>query len=249
MRLIVNADDLGASPAVNAAIFGLMAAGRVTSATIMANAPAFAEAVSRAVEFPRRSFGLHLNATQFAPLASSPDLKPLLDAAGNFSENAIRRVKITGPLRAALLREWAAQVQRLLDAGVRVSHLDSHHHVHTIPGLFPVLKELQQKFQIKKIRLSWNVYSPAAPATRLRRLAKSTWNFALKNFHATTVTDGFTSLETFLQAARALPPAMRTVEVMVHPGGGKYEDETRMLAGEWWRTLPFPVEFISYHQL
>ena len=72
MRIIINADDLGISQEVNDAIFGLMAEGKVTSATILANGPAVEEAARRVAEFPECSFGVHLNLTEFKPWTMGP---------------------------------------------------------------------------------------------------------------------------------------------------------------------------------
>jgi predicted glycoside hydrolase/deacetylase ChbG (UPF0249 family) len=65
MLLIVNADDLGASEPINEEIFRLMESGLVTSATLMANAPAFHHAIKQIRHFPNCSFGVHLNLTAF----------------------------------------------------------------------------------------------------------------------------------------------------------------------------------------
>jgi hypothetical protein len=72
IAVIVNADDLGMSREVNDAIFELMSRGRISSATILANAPATRDAARRAQAFPRCSFGVHLNLTQFEPLTGGP---------------------------------------------------------------------------------------------------------------------------------------------------------------------------------
>ncbi len=78
MRLIINADDLGRSPEANRAIFDLMDRGLVTSATVMANGPYVDEALSRVGHYPRGSFGVHLNLTEFRPLTqnASPGSPP-----------------------------------------------------------------------------------------------------------------------------------------------------------------------------
>jgi predicted glycoside hydrolase/deacetylase ChbG (UPF0249 family) len=119
MKVIVNADDLGISPAVNDAIFHLIAMGRVTSATLLANGAALTDAAKRSKSFPACSFGVHLNASEWQPLTHDTDLRPILDDSGCFAGNRLREVKITGALRAALVREWCAQVELIQAAGVR----------------------------------------------------------------------------------------------------------------------------------
>ena len=135
MKIIINADDLGLSPAVNHAIFALMEEGRITSATLMANAPAAEEAAQRLARLPRCSFGVHLVGTELRPLSSHPGLAPLLNEKGEFAGN-LRRISITPAIANGIFAEWCAQIDRALALGVPVSHIDSHHHSHTEPGCF-----------------------------------------------------------------------------------------------------------------
>jgi predicted glycoside hydrolase/deacetylase ChbG (UPF0249 family) len=249
MKVIVNADDLGISPEVNEAIFLLMAQGRVTSATLMANGAAAEDAARRAKELSRCSFGVHLNATEFPPLTTQDGLLPILDKEGRFNGNAIRKVALTDKLRAAIFAEWSAQIERAQGMGLRVSHLDSHHHVHTVPGLFPVLKQLQRRFGIRKVRTTMNIYCARVPG-RLPKLAqKAVWNFALRHYYRTITTDGFTSLQIFSEAAHERKINHRSVELMVHPGGVSYGEENRILDTDWWREIPVKIEHINYNEL
>ncbi len=249
-KIIVNADDLGAESRTNDAIFVFIQQGRVTSATILANGPAVEDAVKRTRDFPEVSFGVHLNASEYMPVTPSPGLAPILDAEGCFAGNRLREVAIGGQLRRALLVEWSAQIQKLRELGVHVSHIDSHHHMHTVPGVFPVIKSLQHRFGIKKVRASMNLYSRAhAPGSRSLLLKKLLWNAGLRHLVATTTTDGFTSLEMFVQAVLETEVPFKTIELMVHPGNVGFSDETRILAGPWEKSLPFPVEFIGYSDL
>ena len=68
MKIIINADDLGMSVEVNSAISSLLEEEKITSSSIMSNAPYFEEAVNIAKNFPNYSFGIHLNLTKFKPL-------------------------------------------------------------------------------------------------------------------------------------------------------------------------------------
>ena len=249
MRIIVNADDLGMRPEVNAAIFELLSRRRVSSATLMANGPALEDAIRELHRFPSCSFGVHLNLTEFRPLTNHPGLGPILQDSGEFRKNAIREIKITPQLQQAAFKEWSAQVNRLLALGVRLSHFDSHHHVHTIPGLFRVLKRLQKRFGIRRVRLTQNLYLPDAPPPRKLLWSKALWNGALRWYYRTRTTRGFTSAERFLKIARHGRPALQSVELMAHPGGPAFEAETRMLAEPWQENLPFASTLISYNDL
>ena len=135
VAIIVNADDLGISREVNDATFDLMSRGRITSATIIANAPATREVASRVARLPRCSFGVHLNLTQFEPLTGSAGARLLVNKRGQMS----RANEAARPSRArlrAIYEELCAQIERVASLGVGISHVDSHNHVHTRPCLF-----------------------------------------------------------------------------------------------------------------
>lgn len=243
---IVNADDLGINAQVNERIFGLMALGRVTSATIIANAPSTHAAVQRVHEFPHCSFGVHLNVSEFAPLEGDGALDPILGDEGRFQGGAIRRVPLRPALVRAVQREFDRQISRIRDWGVPISHLDSHHHVHTIPGLFSALKSVQKRHGIPCVRISRNVYRSAQPV--LSRIKKQAWNTALRHVGRTWTTELFCDLATFLEVAERLrKPA--SVELMVHPGHPEYFAEEALLEDRWWADLPMGLELISYHRL
>ncbi len=249
VKVILNADDLGLDEKTNAAIFHLMSKGRVTSASLLANGSAFEDAVTRARDFPRSSFGVHLNLTQGFPLTAHPGLGVILNPDGSFRRDKIRHLFIDQSLRRAVLAEWTAQAGKVLGSGLPVSHLDGHHHVHTIPGLFLTLKRLQRRVHIRRVRLSRNMHAPNALPPWYRRIAKALWNLGLRHVYRTEATEGYTSLQVFLGTANNTMSSVQSVELMVHPGHQDFEEETRLLAGEWWKDLPFEIQTINYHEL
>jgi len=252
MLLIINADDLGISPRANAAIFELMAAGLVTSATLLANGPALEEAAAASRGFPGCSFGVHLNLSQFAPLRPHPAFAGILDAQGNFSKKVLTAAVGFAQLKPALA-EWRAQVERIQALGVAVSHLDSHDHVHVrIPALFPVLKMIQREYGIRKVRITKNIYSPLSPPSSKGLLCrKKFFNFALRHFYRTDTTSGFTDFQSFLDASREDRKVHSSVELSVHPGhpAREFREETAALSTPWQEKIGFPVSLISYNNL
>lgn len=137
-HLIIHADDYGLAPGVNRAIEEGLVSGALTSASILVGGGAADEALAWAAGHPEFDFGVHLNVTQGRPVLPPERVPSLVDGEGNFralaSFVARRAVRI---LRAAELEaEWRAQIARVRDAGVRISHLDSHQHVHLIPEIF-----------------------------------------------------------------------------------------------------------------
>ncbi len=249
MLLIVNADDLGASEEINQQIFAFMAAGRVTSASILANGPAFAHAVAGARRFPKCSFGVHLNLTEYAPLSRSAGLNPILDRHGLLSRR-LHDIRFDRSLRAAARLELATQVQHVLDAGVPVSHFDSHEHIHTLPKLFPVLKSLQREFEIRKVRSTINLLSPSERMAALRSLKKRLFYFCLSHSYETTSPEGLGHFSDFHAALEAgSVPYFDHLELMVHPGHEDYRAETELLKSDWRKRLPPSVKLGSYHSI
>ena len=252
LKIIVNADDAGIDREVNEAIFDLMSRGKLRSTTLLANGPALNEALSRASCFPECSFGVHLNLSQFRPLTDEPGLAPLLDGDGLFNSDIIRRLPPSRALSRAVYLEWCAQVDRIRDAGVMVSHLDSHQHIHTCPALFTALKRLQKRCGIRKVRGTRNVYGPSVDEPKLGiRIKKVLWQRALRIIPPTTWTpDLFTNVRDF--QAMLLEESWsrrRAVELMTHPGNPGSDDEVRYLRTDWLQQLPFAACLVGYNEV
>jgi chitin disaccharide deacetylase len=248
MAVIVNADDLGMSREVNEATFDLMSRGRISSATIMANAAATREAASRVSKFSRCSFGVHLNVTQFEPLTGGPGARLLVDERGQMSRaNETARPGLER-LRA-VYEELCAQIERVATLGVRISHVDSHHHVHTRPFFFPVLKEVQKRYHIRRVRLAKNFYPADRPCPSHLLWKKRAYNWALRSVYATHTTHAFTEFLTYHHAEAARKRSVGRIELMVHPGAAYAAEETAILESDWTARTDLPMQLISYAQL
>lgn len=252
MDIIVNADDFGMNTEVNEAIFELISRQRVTSSTIMVNAPAFEHAVAIIKQCPNCSFGIHLNITEFSPLTNNPVFKDFLDEKGHFRrENLFLPIGV--PLIHAIYCEWCAQIEKALLHGVKISHIDSHDHIHTRkPQLFPLLKLIQRKYNISKVRITKNIHSVTYPIrSKTLHYKKKLFNYAIKRIYPTRTTLGFTDFTSFLENARIGVIPHNLIEVMVHPGNPEqfYVDEIALLLTSWIDELPFNIKLINYHDL
>jgi predicted glycoside hydrolase/deacetylase ChbG (UPF0249 family) len=236
--VVINADDLGYSEAINQAIEQALRLGRISSATLMANAPATSAGLAVAGRHPEASFGIHLNLTEFAPLSDPVPLQAvgLLDASGRFYGN-IRSLRPSQALREACFQELDAQISHLLARGLRPSHLDSHHHIHTIRWMLSVVQRLQRRHGIRKLRNTMNVYGASRsdgdgetrqPSLRLRA-AKSAWRMA-NRLGGSRLSDVFTGLHIFLDDP-SRPEFLNagSIELMCHPGQDGFETETARL--------------------
>jgi predicted glycoside hydrolase/deacetylase ChbG (UPF0249 family) len=246
--VIINADDLGTAPKINDTIFELMSAEIITSATLIANAPYFEEASGNVSYFPKCSFGVHLNITVFQPLLKIDRLKGLLDENGHFNDK-IWNVTITPSLCSAIYVEFCAQIEKILKRGIKISHIDSHEHVHNIPLILIILKLLQKKYNLRKARITRNIYSYDHEPSRALLFKKRIYNFMLRNIYRTKTTDGLSDIFTFYTNGKLNKIGHKTVEIMTHPGTTGYDDETDFLRSSWQDDLAFGVNLINYNEL
>lgn len=149
--LIVNADDYGLSPAVSRGILAAWREGIVTSTTFLVNLPASAESARLLAGAPGLGVGLHLNLTTGPPVLPPRSVPSLVGPDGTFVKSLWRlRYRVRAE---EVRREWEAQVDRFVALVGRLpTHLDSHHHVHALPGLAAVLADLARRRGIRAAR-------------------------------------------------------------------------------------------------
>ena len=253
VKIIVNADDLGITPEVNDAIFDLMGQGKVTSATMIANAPYIEDACRQIGRYGSCSFGVHLNIAEFKPLSEPEGIRQLLNEDGTFAGyDRVRHAARNSGLADAVFLEFCAQIEMCRSAGVEISHIDSHQHVHTIPWIFPILKRVQKTFNIHRVRISKNLFGPREPASPQLRLKKAAYNFLIRHYVKTATTGAFADFRTFYECATASVLNNKQIEAMVHPGSIDYDwskEETDLLLTDWEDRLRFPIELINYNAL
>jgi len=158
-RLIVNADDFGLTSGVNQAIIELHRSGSLTSATLMANASSFSNAVSSAKTHPSLGVGCHVVLVDGIPILPAAEIPSLAVTDGE--QPARFRPKLGGFL-ADLLRgriadseieaEAVAQIKKARQAGIPVTHLDTHKHTHMFPRVLRPLLRAALHCGVKAIR-------------------------------------------------------------------------------------------------
>jgi hopanoid biosynthesis associated protein HpnK len=152
-RLIINADDFGLTSGVNRAIAEANRQGVLTSATIMANARAYPEAVALAKAAPRLKTGCHVVLIDGEPL--SGDLPTLAQNNGRFRSSlkdfagAAWRGKIAAE---EVQREAEAQIRKIQSSGIGVTHVDSHKHTHMFPTILRPLLRAARACGIRAVR-------------------------------------------------------------------------------------------------
>lgn len=178
--LILNADDFGLTPGINRAIAELHAAGALTSATLMAGGPAFDDAIRIAHEHPTLGIGCHIVLTDGTPI-SPPHTIPTLLGPINGPARKTFRASLASFFRDALLnriaaadiaREAHAQIDRIQQQGIRLTHIDTHKHTHILPQIARPLLAVAERTGIPAIRNPfeppWSIALGRSPI--LRRL-------------------------------------------------------------------------------
>jgi hopanoid biosynthesis associated protein HpnK len=154
--LVVNADDFGLHPDINRAIEQAHREGIVTSTSLVACGAAFEQAVEIAHRCPSLDIGVHLTLVEEKPLCPPSNIPSLVRPDGTFWLNyrTLTPRLLRGQIKLAEVRqELACQVERILATGLRPSHLDSHQHVHLLPGLWAITVELAHHYRIPWVRV------------------------------------------------------------------------------------------------
>jgi chitin disaccharide deacetylase len=177
-RLIVNADDFGYSEAVNKAILTGFESALLTSTSLMANMPGFDDAVGilRRGNVAEQQVGVHLNLTEgFALSGAVADCPTFCAPDGRFVYRRDRSLfRLSRKERVAVYEELRRQLERVLAAGIRPTHLDSHHHVHTEWAIAPLVCRLARTYGIRRVRLTRNI---GPVGNRAKHWYKTFFNF------------------------------------------------------------------------
>ena len=246
-RLIVNADDFGLHAAVNRGILTAHTEGIVSSTSLTAGGAAFDDAVRIAKQCPQLGVGVHLTLVGARPVLPVAEVSSLLDEAGDFYGSYPLFIKrfLRGKIRLAEVeRELAAQIDRVRMAGIQPSHLDSHQHLHVLPGIGGLVLDLARRFSIRAIRIPAEpvAFIGATPATVGRLAGRGGLTMLANLFRQHAAAAGIRTSDHFfgmlaggqltepalLAILRRLPPG--DSELMTHPG---FADESLADAFRW----------------
>ena len=212
--LVVNADDFGFTHDVNSGIIEAHTRGILTATTLMANGPAFEDAVRLSRQHQNLDVGCHL------ALVQGPGLPGTV--SGLIAALALRRIEPYGVLRP--------QVERILAAGIRPLHLDTHKHTHLLPSVLDAVVRLSEEYAIPWVRRPFDLPLSAGSAPWSVRLVNSSATFMRSHVHSKLrrhgckTTDHFAGFQLtgryraseLAALIRALPEGI--TEFMCHPG-------------------------------
>ncbi|HTX36317.1 MAG TPA: ChbG/HpnK family deacetylase [Bryobacteraceae bacterium] len=220
-QLVVNADDFGFTPDVNRGIVEAHRRGILTATTLMANGDAFEDAVRLARDADTLDIGCHLVLVGGRSLLTG---RPYPATVAQLLAALARRALDPYP-------EMEAQVRRILEAGLRPSHLDTHKHTHLAPPVLDAVARLGHAFGIRWVRRPFDFPMGAVAAVpRIDRLTSAAMGLLRGRFHRVLERQGCRTTDHFagfqitgrfraasLAKLLAILPAGST-ELMCHPG-------------------------------
>lgn len=228
IKLIINADDFGFSPGVNRGIIECLERGYLKSATIMVNTPGSTEALEYARRHHELGFGLHFNIVWGRPVCGRAPSISGSNGAFLRPRHLIPRILSHAVDPEDVAREAGAQIQRCLDSGVKLTHIDSHQHFHVFRPVYDGLLRAAIGHGIKTFRLPMDILTRESRLSwkaRLLRvlsrgLASRLQHEGLRHpdrFYGSAMM-GAAFTRRHLVSVTHLMPADTSVEVMVHPG-------------------------------
>lgn len=234
-KLIINADDFGLNELVNSAIIEGYKNGFITSTTIMPSGVAFDNAIELAKENPALGIGVHLTLVAERSVSDPKKVPTLVNKEGYFAQQypqfllqyMLGRININD-----IRRELKAQVEKVANAGINITHIDSHQHLHIIPEILKVAIDIAKEHKIKAIRIPDESYLffgsypfslfrfvARCGLTYLARLARHNVrknNLVAPNHFFGMLAGGNMQEKYLSEIIRQIPEGVS--EIMVHPG-------------------------------
>jgi predicted glycoside hydrolase/deacetylase ChbG (UPF0249 family) len=213
-QLVVNADDFGFTRDVNQGIVEAHKNGILTATTLMSDGPAFEDAVRLAKENPTLDIGVHL------VLVGQPP----------FPMTVAQLTRAVMLKKIQIHEEFSAQVRKVLDVGLKPSHLDTHKHTHLLPPVLDAVARISAEFKIPWVRRPFDF--PLTPRgvpwkkravsralsvmrSRFERVLSSHGCRSTDHFAGFQITGKFDASEV-AALIRSLPEG--STEFMCHPG-------------------------------
>lgn len=222
---------------VNEGIARAFDQGLLRSTSIMTVGEAAEDAIIKSHARPNLDVGIHLVLVDERPLLSPLRVSSLVGRDGFFlNRTRLLSQILSGKLNFSQVEaEWTAQVEKGLNAGLSITHMDSHQFVHLFPGLFKLSLKIAGRYEIPYVRN--RMVDPwiegATLARRVQWAGLWSWLYVMKKM-GWFLSVPFVPTVGFLNAGGRMNPVtvlkslerlnvkqnLVTVEVMLHPGTG-----------------------------
>ena len=153
--IIINADDFGRHAEINRAVEEGLVHGCLRSATVMPGGATFAGAIDIARRHEELGLGVHFTLVDGHPILPPEEIPSLVGSEGDFLPDhtaLLKRYLKGGVNLEEVRRELAAQLQKIEATGIPISHVDSHQHMHTLPGIIDIVLDLAARAGIRAVR-------------------------------------------------------------------------------------------------
>ncbi|MDA8620950.1 ChbG/HpnK family deacetylase [Planctomycetota bacterium] len=253
VSIIINCDDFGLSESTNLMIREALGAGLISSTTLMANMRGFEHAIdlARRSEVFKNRVGVHVNLTEGTPLTDAIRSEPRFCTQGGDFHAGIPRpsLRFTAQERLAVALEVRAQIRRIVDHGIDLTHLDGHHHIHTEPAVMQSILPEMTRFSIGRVRISRNL---GVDSNVFKRAYKFAFRGGLRIAGLQTA-DYFGEIQDVPLIGRSAR-ADSVIELMVHvvgrDGAGQILDyDRRPISSKIREHLPDRVDLVSYGEI
>ena len=209
--------------------------GCIRSTSLMPTGSAVEEAAELAKKNPWLGIGIHLTLVAEKPVLPPDEVSTLIDDTGHFHADHVAFIKkyLAGEIdKRELAAECEAQIAKVMYLGLNITHLDSHQHLHTLPGVTEICLELMKKYKIHKMRYPGEgfFFTGGYDGGMFRQIAKcgltacailarhraKCYNIVMPEHFFGMLAGGHMEERYFLNILKALPEG--TSEIMVHPG-------------------------------
>lgn len=212
-KLIVNADDYGLTFGVCDGIIKACRDGIVRSTTVMINMPDIEKKLDMIKKCANIGMGVHLNVTCGKSVENPKEVASLLDEEGNFWRKPDLVIQ-KGNL-GEVEKEWTAQIEKCKKLGIKITHLDTHHHAHAKKELTEIYFNLAKKYNLPARVNNMEM------AQRFKAGGVRTPDYFIEEFYADRV-----NVENFIEIIKNLKEGV--TEICSHPG--VVDEELRVIS-------------------
>jgi predicted glycoside hydrolase/deacetylase ChbG (UPF0249 family) len=160
-KLIIIGDDFGLSKEINAGIIAACQKGNMDGISLIANGEAFDDAVALIKKHPDLDVGLHLTLVELKPILSAQEIPSSINKNGYFYPDYLQFIKAYFSGKISLKEidlEIGAQFEKVQQAGIRISRIDSHQQLHMLPGILEIVIKYARKHHITRIRYPYTPF-------------------------------------------------------------------------------------------
>lgn len=219
-NIVVTGDDFGKSEDVNNAVEFCHKNGILTSTSLVATGDAFDGAVIISKRNPTLGVGVHLAIEEFDSLSGLPStiIDPLTNKFYSYAD-ALKSVATFKYKKPDLVKEYSLQIERVLDCGIPITHLDHHHHLHLYWPVLSAMIRVAKHYNIRYIRSQ--VMLVSKKQTLHKKIYRAFHQRYLKGRIGTS--DGYFDLvhsefETmYSRLVRLVTSNYRVAEIVAHP--------------------------------